>query len=154
MDSDLRLEQQVCFALYAASRASTSAYRHALASVGLTYPQYLALLALWEEDGLTVRQLGDRLLLDSGTLSPLLSRLEHAGLVERSRSADDGRRVLVRLTAAGARLRAEAETIQCSLLDRLDMPEEDLAQLRTLAQRLVTSLERADRVEGADRLDP
>lgn len=145
MNTDLRLEQQVCFALYAASRASTSAYRHALASVGLTYPQYLALLALWEEDGLTVRQLGDRLLLDSGTLSPLLARLENAGLVARSRSADDRRSVHVHLTESGARLRAEAETIQCSLSDRLDMPEEDLVQLRTLAQRVVTSLEAADR---------
>lgn len=141
MDPDLRLEEQVCFALYAASRASTSAYRHALASVGLTYPQYLALLVLWEEDGLTVRQLGDRLLLDSGTLSPLLARLEHAGLVERSRSVGDGRSVHVHLTEAGGRMRAEAETIQCSLLDRVDMPHEDLVQLRTLAQRLVTSLE-------------
>lgn len=145
MDPDLRLEEQVCFALYAASRASTSAYRHALASVGLTYPQYLALLVLWEEDGLTVRQLGDRLLLDSGTLSPLLARLEHAGLVERSRSAGDGRSVHVHLTESGRRLRAEAETIQCSLLDRVDMPQEDLVQLRTLAQRLVTSLDGADR---------
>ena len=139
MDSDLRLEEQVCFALYAASRASTSAYRHALASVGLTYPQYLVLLVLWEEDGLTVRQLGDRLLLDSGTLSPLLARLEHAGLVARSRSAGDGRSVHVHLT--------EAETIQCSLLDRVDMPQEDLVQLRTLAQRLVASLEDTDRAE-------
>ena len=100
---------------------------------------------LWEEDGLTVRQLGDRLLLDSGTLSPLLARLEHAGLVERSRSVGDGRSVHVHLTEAGGRLRAEAETIQCSLLDRVDMPQEDLVQLRTLAQRLVTSLEGADR---------
>jgi DNA-binding MarR family transcriptional regulator len=147
MDADLRLEEQVCFALYAASRASTSAYRHALASVGLTYPQYLALLVLWEEDGLTVRQLGDRLLLDSGTLSPLLSRLEHAGLVARSRSAGDGRSVRVHLTEAGAKLRAEAERIQCALLDRVDMPKEDLVQLRTLATRLMNSLEGADRTE-------
>lgn len=145
MNADLRLEEQVCFALYAASRASTSAYRQALASVGLTYPQYLALLVLWEEDGLTVRQLGDRLLLDSGTLSPLLSRLEHAGLLTRSRSAGDGRSVHVHLTEAGGKLREEAEAIQCSLLDRVDMPQEDLVQLRTLAQRLVTSLDRADR---------
>lgn len=141
MPADLRLDHQVCFSLYAASRASTSAYRHALASVGLTYPQYLALLALWEEDGLTVRQLGDRLHLDSGTLSPLLARLENAGLVARSRSADDGRSVHVHLTESGEKLRAEAETIQCSLLGRLDMSEEDLLQLRTLAQRLVDSLE-------------
>lgn len=147
MDADLRLDQQVCFALYAASRAATSAYRHALASVGLTYPQYLALLALWEQDGLTVRELGEKLLLDSGTLSPLLSRMESAGLVDRSRSADDGRSVRVHLTDAGRQLRSEAEKIQCSLLDRLDLPAEDLLHLRTLAQRVVTSLETADRGE-------
>lgn len=145
MNADLRLEQQVCFALYAASRASTSAYRQALDSVSLTYPQYLALLALWEDDGQTIRQLGDRLFLDSGTLSPLLARLETAGLVRRARSADDGRSVHIHLTGAGARLRADAEAIQRSLLDQLDMPAEDLAQLRELAQRLVTSLERDDR---------
>lgn len=147
MDADLRLDQQVCFALYAASRAATSAYRHALASVGLTYPQYLALLALWEQDGLTVRELGEKLVLDSGTLSPLLSRMESAGLVDRSRSADDGRSVRVHLTDAGRQLRSEAEKIQCSLLDRLDLPAEDLLHLRTLAQRVVTSLETADRGE-------
>ena len=141
MDADLRLDHQVCFALYAASRASTSAYRQALASVGLTYPQYLALLALWEQDGLTVRELGERLLLDSGTLSPLLARLEKAGLVARSRSTDDGRSVHVHLTAAGEKLRGEAEAIQCSLLGRLDMPAEDLQQLRTLAMRVVDSIE-------------
>lgn len=147
MDHDLRLEEQVCFALYAASRASTSAYRHALASVGLTYPQYLALLVLWEEDGLTVRQLGERLLLDSGTLSPLLARLENAGLVKRKRSIGDGRRVHVYLTEMGRQLRAQADAIHCSLLDRVHMPQEDLIQLRTLAQRLVASLEEADRLE-------
>ena len=99
------------------------------------------LTATVQEDGLTVRQLGDRLLLDSGTLSPLLARLENAGLVARSRSTEDGRSVHVHLTESGERLRAEAEAIQCSLLGRLDMSEEDLGQLRTLAQRLVDSLE-------------
>lgn len=145
MDPDLRLDHQVCFALYAASRATTSAYRTALDSVGLTYPQYLALLALWEEDGLTVRQLGERLLLDSGTLSPLLARLEKAGLVTRSRSSEDARSVRVHLTGSGEKLRAEAEAIQCSLLGKLNMPPEDLLQLRTLALRLVESIESGGR---------
>ncbi|WP_010541800.1 MarR family winged helix-turn-helix transcriptional regulator [Dietzia alimentaria] len=144
MDSELRLDHQVCFALYAASRASTSAYRQALSSVGLTYPQYLALLALWEEDGLTIRQLGEQLLLDSGTLSPLVARMESAGLVARSRSTDDGRSVRIHLTEAGRDLREQAESIQCSLLDRLTLPAEDLVRLRTLAQQFVASLDGAE----------
>lgn len=144
MDADLRLDQQVCFALYAASRASTAAYREALASAGLTYPQYLVMLALWEEDGLTIRQLGDRMLLDSGTLSPLISRMEAAGLVSRHRAGGDARSVTVVLTDAGHALRDEAGRIQCSLLEKLDLPAEDLLELRRLARSVVAALERAD----------
>jgi DNA-binding MarR family transcriptional regulator len=140
MQPDLRLDQQVCFALYAASRATTGAYRQALDEAGITYPQYLVMLALWEEDGLTVSDLGRRLRLDSGTLSPLLSRLASSGLVTRSRPDRDARRVVVHLTDAGKALRAEAERIQCALLDRLDMRPEDLVLLRDLAHRLVDAL--------------
>lgn len=142
MDADLRLDQQVCFALYAASRASTSAYREALAAVGLTYPQYLLMLALWEEDGLTIGQLGERMLLDSGTLSPLVTRLETVGLVTRQRASGDARSVAVALTPGGRALREEAGRIQCSLLDKLDLPPEDLLELRRLARRVVTALGR------------
>jgi len=138
---DLRLDEQLCFALYTASRATTSAYRDALAEAGLTYPQYLVLLALWETDGLSVGELGRRLHLDSGTLSPLLVRLESAGLVDRSRPDRDGRRVVVHLTEAGTALRAEAERIQCALLERLDMAPDELLQLRSLAHRLIDSIE-------------
>lgn len=138
---DLRLDEQLCFALYAASRATTGAYRRALDEVGLTYPQYLVMLALWEADGLTVSELGQRLHLDSGTLSPLLGRLAASGLVTRTRPDTDARRVVVHLTAAGQDMRADAELIQCALLDRLDMPAEDLILLRSLARRLVASLE-------------
>lgn len=144
---NLQIDQQVCFALYAASRATTAAYRHALEEVGLTYPQYLVMLALWETDGLTVGELGRRLQLDSGTLSPLLRRLASNGLVTRSRPDRDARRVVVRLTDQGQALRAEAERIQCSLLDRLDMPVEDLVHLRDLAHRLVASLNAAHDAE-------
>lgn len=143
MQPDLRLDQQVCFALYAASRATTGAYRQALEGAGVTYPQYLVMLALWEEDGLTVSDLGRRLRLDSGTLSPLLSRLASSGLVTRSRPDRDGRRVVVHLTAAGEALRVEAERIQCALLDRLDMRPEELMLLRDLAHRLVDALSAA-----------
>lgn len=140
MIPDLRLDEQLCFALYAASRAATGAYREALDEVGLTYPQYVVLLALWEQDGVSVGELGHRLHLDSGTLSPLLSRLDGAGLLTRSRPDPDGRRVVVRLTPAGNAMRAEAERIQCALLDRLPMTPEELITLRDLARRLVASL--------------
>lgn len=140
MIPDLRLDEQLCFALYAASRAATGAYREALDEVGLTYPQYVVLLALWEQDGVSVGELGHRLHLDSGTLSPLLSRLDGAGLLTRSRPDPDGRRVVIRLTPAGNALRAEAERIQCALLDRLPMTPAELITLRDLARRLVASL--------------
>ena len=141
MIPDLRLDQQLCFALYTASRATTSEYRDALLHAGLTYPQYVVMLALWEEDGLTVGGLGHRLHLDSGTLSPLVTRLESAGLVTRSRPDADARRVLVHLTEAGRELRSEAERIQCALLERLDLSHDEVVVLRTLAHRLTASIE-------------
>ncbi len=107
----LALDHQLCFALYAASLAMTKAYKPLLAPLGITYPQYLVMLVLWERDGLTLSQLGERLALDSGTLTPLLKRLETAGHVQRLRDADDERRVRLRLTAAGRALRAQAESI-------------------------------------------
>lgn len=137
---NLQIDQQVCFALYAASRATTAAYRHALEEVGLTYPQYLVMLSLWEADGLSVGELGRRLQLDSGTLSPLLRRLASSGLVTRSRPDRDARRVVVRLTDQGRAMRAEAERIQGSLMDRMDLPVEELVLLRDIAHRLVASL--------------
>ncbi|MCU1479843.1 MAG: MarR family transcriptional regulator [Subtercola sp.] len=101
------LDEQICFALYNASRAMTARYRELLEPLGLTYPQYLVMLVLWESEPVTVSHLGARLQLDSGTLSPLLRRLEAAGFVERNRSADDERSVLVSLTPAGDELRAQ-----------------------------------------------
>ena len=101
-----RLNRQLCFAMYSASRAATAAYRPMLDELGLTYPQYLVMLVLWEEQPRSVRELGEELGLDSGTLSPLLKRLEALGLVERRRSAADERRVEVFLTDAGTALSA------------------------------------------------
>ena len=98
----LRLDNQVCFALYSASLAMTKLYKPLLDALGLTYPQYLVMLVLWEQDGLTVSELGERLYLDSGTLTPLLKRLEATGLVARQRDAQDERRVRVMLTARAA----------------------------------------------------
>ncbi|MUN62164.1 MarR family transcriptional regulator [Kocuria sediminis] len=136
MDADLRLDAQLCFALYAASRATTAAYREPLAELGLTYPQYLALLALWEEDGQTVTGLGARLRLDSGTLSPLLKRMETGGLLERRRGREDERRVTVHLTAAGDRLRERAPDVQRRVLEASGLTPEEMATLRRLARRI------------------
>jgi DNA-binding MarR family transcriptional regulator len=107
----LLLDNQLCFALYSASLAMTKLYKPLLDAIGLTYPQYLALLVLWERDGLTVSDLGKRLSLDSGTLTPLLKRLETAGLVSRLRDAADERRVRVSLSAEGRALKARAGQI-------------------------------------------
>jgi len=107
----LRLDHQLCFALYSASLAMTKLYKPLLEPLGLTYPQYLAMLVLWERDGLTVSELGQRLQLDSGTLTPLLKRLEASGLVQRLRDTADERRVLLRLTAAGRALKARAAKV-------------------------------------------
>ena len=115
-DTALLLDHQLCFALYSASLAMTKLYKPLLAPLGLTYPQYLALLCLWESDGVTVSHLGERLQLDSGTLTPLLKRMEAAGWLTRERSAEDERRVLVWLTPAGQALKQQARAIpQCVL---------------------------------------
>jgi DNA-binding MarR family transcriptional regulator len=114
-DSWLQLDRQLCFALYAASLAMTKRYKPLLEPLGITYPQYLVLLALWERDGATVGELGERLCLDSGTLTPLLKRLEAAGHVRRARDADDERRVRVRLSASGRALRARAKEVPRAL---------------------------------------
>ncbi|RKQ88082.1 DNA-binding MarR family transcriptional regulator [Solirubrobacter pauli] len=136
-ENPLALDQQVCFALYSASRAITSAYRPLLAPLGLTYPQYLVMLALWERAPRTVRELGETLHLESGTLSPLLKRMEANGLVRRTRSTDDERRVLVALTAAGTALRERAETVPEQLYAATGIDAETLVALRRACQALI-----------------
>src|ERR687897_2258108 len=113
------LDDQLCFALYAASRAVTARYRPMLEALGLTYPQYLVMMLLWEQDHQTVGQRGARLALDSGTLSPLLKRLTAAGLVTRHRRADDERSVSIRLTEAGRALKEPACRISAQMIDAL-----------------------------------
>jgi len=119
-----RLDDQLCFALYAASRAVTRAYGPMLADLGLTYPQFLVMMALWEADGVTVSQLGRRLRLDSGTLTPLLKRLERSGMLRRQRSTEDERRVLVTLTEDGRDLGSRAGEAHRALVCRLADPDE------------------------------
>ena len=124
------LEDQLCFALYAASRAMTARYRPLLDAIGLTYPQYLVMMLLWEEDNQTVGQLGARLSLDSGTLSPLLKRLTTAGLVTRHRRVEDERSVAIALTDAGRALREKADAISQEIICALDLDRADFADLK------------------------
>lgn len=140
----LSVDRQLCFALYSASRAMTAAYRPVLAEMNLTYPQYLVLLVLWEaatdEGRVTVGRLGERLQLDSGTLSPLLKRLEANGLVRRERSRDDERIVEVTLTDSGRTLESRAQCIPERLFARTGMTEHEAADLRDAVRRLTDAL--------------
>ena len=132
----LLLDNQLCFARYSASLAMTKLYKPWLDELGLTYPQYLVMLGLWEEDGLSVSELGNRLHLDSGTLTPLLKRIESAGLVSRLRATDDERRVHVTLTAAGRKLRMRAEKIPGCVAQAAQCALPDLVQLTRQVQSL------------------
>ena len=136
----LSLDRHLCFALYSASRAMTAAYRPILTELNLTYPQYLVLLVLWEEDCVTVGQLGERLQLDSGTLSPLLKRLEANGLVRRERSQSDERLVDVTLTDAGRRLERRAQCIPQRVFPSTGLTEHDAADLRDAVRQLTDAL--------------
>lgn len=148
-DLSLRLQEQLCFALYSASRALTRAYAPLLEPLGLTYPQYLTLLVLWEEDGASVKQLGEQLSLDSGTLTPLLKRLEQQGLVERRRGKEDERVVHIFLTAEGRALKAKARRVPMELVCRAGVDATDeqaiarLMELRDELQALVARVNRA-----------
>jgi DNA-binding MarR family transcriptional regulator len=127
---ELALRRQVCFALYAASRAMTGRYRPILDELGLTYPQYLVMLALWERDRRTVKDLGADLHLDSGTLSPLLKRLAAAGLVRRRRSGADERAVEITLTAAGTALKVRARPVPARVAGYTGLSRAELVALR------------------------
>ncbi|SIN09417.1 DNA-binding transcriptional regulator, MarR family [Micromonospora cremea] len=141
---DLVLRRQVCFALYAASRALTDVYRPILDRFGLTYPQYLVLLVLWErpDDAPTVSELGAELRLDSGTLSPLLKRLEGAGLVVRQRSARDERRVEVSLTEQGRALRQQVDEIPLQIARATGLDIAELVALRDTLTRVTDTIHR------------
>lgn len=137
----LQLDHQLCFALYSASLAMTKLYKPLLDAIGLTYPQYLVMLVLWERDGITVAELGERLFLDSGTLTPLLKRLEHSGFVTRQRDSQDERRVRITLTPGGRALRDEAERIPACLLQRSRASLPELQALTRQIQTLRDSLQ-------------
>lgn len=138
------LDQQVCFAVYSTAHAFNRTYKPLLEPLGLTYPQYLVMLALWEEDGLTVKALGEKLGLDSGTLSPLLKRLEQAGRIAKHRDREDERQVLISLTAEGSALQSETGRIMSAIGNAAGCPVSELAELRDRLKALRVSLEKAE----------
>ncbi len=142
-DDALLLDRQLCFLVYRLHRGITDLYRPVLAELGLTYPQYLVMLVLWEADGVPVSGIGDRLALDSGTLSPLIKRLEAAGLVERHRDAADERVVLVSLTAAGRALRRRARAVPMAVAGPLAAGDDDPVALHRMLSGLVARVDAA-----------
>jgi DNA-binding MarR family transcriptional regulator len=145
----LVLDRQICFSLNAAARAFNGVYRVVLKELGLTYPQYLVMLVLWEHGTTPVKGLGERLRLDSGTLSPLLKRLEAAGLVRRERSAADERSVQVHLTAEGQALRDRARAVPRRIVAATGLGRQDALALRALLDRLTDALDGFTEAEAA-----
>lgn len=132
----LALDQQLCFALYSSSLAMTKLYKPLLEPLNLTYPQYLVMLVLWERDGITVSEVGERLTLDSGTLTPLLKRLQTSGLLARQRDTEDERRVFVKLTAAGRALKGRAAKVPPQIACAAACPLDELAALTIRLKQL------------------
>lgn len=144
-DSELlNLENQLCFALYAASRAITGTYRDELSRLGLTYPQYLVLTVLWENDALSLTTIGRHLRLDSGTLTPLVKRLEAMALVTRNRRSTDEREIEIALTDAGRALKTAAFCVRAAVVKRLRMSEIDIGKMRSELLQLVETLDLND----------
>lgn len=141
-DAGLRLDNQLCFALYSSSLTMTKLYKPHLDRLGLTYPQYLVMLALWERDGQMVSALGERLYLDSGTLTPLLKRMEAAGLLGRERDRADERRVVVSLTKAGRDLKEAARDVPAEMACAADCSLAEIADLTARLHRLRATLSR------------
>lgn len=136
----LKLHKQVCFPLYVLSREVIQRYRPMLEELGVTYPQYLVMLVLWENKKQTVNQLGEKLRLDSGTLTPLLKRLQQKGFINRTRSSTDERVVEISLTPAGAALEKEAESIPGKLVDALDFNIDELKQLQFIVNKILNKI--------------
>lgn len=139
--NNLRLDQQLCFALYSATHAVTRAYREYLSKIGLTYPQYLVLLVLWQEDRQTVKSIADKLNLDSPTLTPLLKRLASAGFVRRARSSADEREVYISLTEAGENLKDNVCNIQQNVSCETGLNEFEYFELRNKLQHLLETMQ-------------
>jgi DNA-binding MarR family transcriptional regulator len=141
----LKLENQLCFPVYAASRLITREYQPFLDRLGITYPQYLVLMILWEEDGMPVNDIAKKLILNTNTITPLLKRMEHQGIVKRKRSGEDERKVIVQLTAKGRELQEEARMIPEKLASRLvegDLKVDDLIRLKESLDSMIRLLSR------------
>jgi DNA-binding MarR family transcriptional regulator len=143
-DDPLTLDNQFCFALYSASLAMTKAYKPALEKLGLTYPQYLVMLVLWQQDDILVKAIGERLFLDSGTLTPLLKRLETSSLIARTRDDADERQVRITLTKEGRALKKKAQNVPHQMLCASGQSKQMLEHLRTQLSMIRTDLARAD----------
>lgn len=140
---ELYLENQLCFPLYAASRLTTKLYGPYLDELGITYPQYIVLLALWEKDGLSVKEIGERLYLESNTLTPLLKRMEQKEMLLRNRSKEDERTVIVSLTSTGQKMKLQAKQIPHKLMESFGdetMSEEELRGFQQTLFKLVSAL--------------
>ena len=133
----MKLDNQICFPLYAAARYVTGLYTPYLKELGLTYTQYITFLVLWEKDGISVSEIGSRLMLDNGTLSPMLKKMEQAGYIERKRSSDDDRVVIVSLTEKGRDLQEKAKEIPMKVGGCIDLPPEKAMQLHGLLHELL-----------------
>jgi DNA-binding MarR family transcriptional regulator len=144
-DAPLRLDNQICFAVYSAAHAFNRVYKPLLDRLGLTYPQYLVMLVLWERDDVPVKDIGERLFLDSGTLTPLLKRLEAAHLVKRTRSSEDERQVLIALTPQGHALKEKARALPQSILAASDC---SVSELVTMKDEIVALRDRLNAVIG------
>jgi Transcriptional regulators len=140
MSDVLKLENQICFPLYACAKGVVGKYKPFLDGIGLTYTQYIAMMVLWEKKSVNVKTLGDSLMLDSGTLTPLLKKLEEKGLVSRERSGDDERNLVVTLTAEGEKLRKKAEKIPGQISKCIDLSEDDAKRLYAILHRLMAKL--------------
>lgn len=139
-DDALKLENQLCFPLYACSKEVVRLYKPFLDEIGLTYTQYIAMMVLWENNEITIKQLGDRLYLDSGTITPLIKKMEAQGLVKRTRSASDERSVIVTLTQEGRLLREKAADIPSKLVSCIPLNTEEATTLYTLLYKILNAL--------------
>jgi DNA-binding MarR family transcriptional regulator len=144
-DQLLRLDNQICFAIYSTAHAFNRVYKPLLDRLGLTYPQYLVMMVLWERDGVPVKEIGERLFLDSGTLTPLLKRLEQAGFIKRTRSTEDERQVLIGLTSNGQALKDKARSVPPSILAAAQC---SVAELSAVKNEIVALRDRLNAAVG------
>lgn len=150
-DEFLKLDNQLCFALYACSRSLTRLYRPLLSKLGITYPQYLVLMVLWEDKKQSVSTLGERLLLDSGTLTPLLKRMEKNGLVQRIRSREDERKVFVQLTDNGEKLKIQAYAVPKQMFCNSGLTMEEFVRVKGDLEALLKKIRTQAEMSGSDK---